>query len=161
MAIIFQSKAWSDTADSGTPITSEDLNRIETVCQTLVSTVNDIEKLASRKVLYNNSTGSNGTITLLESCSKYNVLEIYYKDNNKNGNCFTRVNNPNNSFVYLSSLESNASHEVFFRATNYNISENKIIPKYFSIFKISDNSIYEQQWNVNYIYITKVIGCYI
>lgn len=161
MAIIFQSKAWSDTADSGTPITSEDMNRIETVCQTLVSTVNDIEKLASRKVLYNNSTGSNKTITLSETCSNYNVLEIYYKDNNKNANCFTRVNNPNNSNVHLSSIEQNASHEMFFRATDYNISGNKIVPKYFGIFKVSGNSIYEQQWNDNYIYITKVIGCYI
>ena len=107
MAITFQSKAWSDTMSSGTPITSEDLNRIETVCQTLVSTVNDIEKLVSRKVLYNNPTGSNGTIKLSQHCANYNVLEIYYKDNNKNANCFTRVNNPGGTYVHLSSTEVN------------------------------------------------------
>lgn len=161
MAITFQSKAWSDTVSSGTPITSEDLNRIETALQTLVSTVNDIEKLTSRKVLYNNAKGSNGAITLLESCSKYNVLEIYYKDNNKKANSFTRVHIPNGAYVHLSNMEPNNSHEVFFRAASYMISENKIVPKFFSIFKVSGNSIYEQQWDVNYIYITRVIGCYI
>lgn len=161
MAITFQSKAWSDTVSSGTPITSEDLNRIETVLQTLVSTVNDIEKLASRKVLYNNAKGSNGTITLSQHCANYNTLEIYYKDNNNSGNCFTRVNNPGGTYAYLSCIEVNNSHEVFFRATDYRITGNTIIPKNFSIFKVVDNSIYTQASDTNYIYITRVIGCYI
>lgn len=161
MSISFTKKTWTDNSDAGTAITALELNRLETVCSSLVSAVNTLQTQTSKTVLYNDASGSNGKITLSNSCANYNVLDIYYIDVNSKGDMFTRVVSPNKKTVHLSSIEANDNKEAFFRATEYYIEGTAITPKYYQIFKVSNNTIYTQTTNSNYLKITKVIGCYI
>ena len=52
MAISFTKTNWTDTASSGTGLTASQLNRLETVCSSLVSAVNSLNTLTK---LYSNT----------------------------------------------------------------------------------------------------------
>lgn len=109
--------------------------------------------------LYSNASGSNGEITLSESCADFRAIDIHYTDNNgKLGGCF-RALNPNGKTLSLSMIEAGSGATTYFRRTTYTVSENTITPDIetagyvrISTATPSHNS------GTNYIKITSVIG---
>lgn len=60
------------------------------------------KRIYTKYDLYNNSSGTNGTITLSDDASNYHYLEIFYTDNQKAKNKSVKVYSPNNKIVDLS-----------------------------------------------------------
>lgn len=59
--------------------------------------------------LYNNATGSNGTITLSSSAANYNHMRIYYKHSSDNTYSSVDVYSPNGKIVLLPIVEATTS----------------------------------------------------
>lgn len=66
------------------------------------------------EVLYNNATGSNGTITLNETASIFSFFDIYFRDatSGANNKGCVRVYSPNGAFVPLNLLYSTGSTNI-------------------------------------------------
>ena len=56
-------------------------------------------------VLYNNTSGTSGTITLSDSAANYDYLVFYYAAYQNSSNCGTKIYNANGKTVGLSSFE--------------------------------------------------------
>lgn len=110
-------------------------------------------------ILYDNTDGSNATITLLDSVENYSYIEIYYTDNQKmyyEGKKFTDINNKN---ITISVMATGGSHGFFHRICNYSVVDNTISPTYYAYYALANNkTISDFNYNTNYVYITKVIG---
>lgn len=111
-------------------------------------------------VLYNNSSGTTGTVTLSESAGNFNYLEIYYVNNHGDLNRSIRISAPNGKNISIESIEPNQSDAAtYLRTAFYNISGNTITYKYATYTVLYNNG--EVQVNRNqYNKITKVLGWY-
>ena len=109
-----------------------------------------------RKVLYNNTTGTNGTVTLSETSANFTYLDIFYHDNN-NDHGHVRVYSPNGKRAILmagwagDSSTTNYNHKI----KTVNISGNKI-----TTYGYVEAHIDGTLSKVNYIYIDRVEGWY-
>lgn len=63
--------------------------------------------VAARVNLYNNTSGTNGTITLSETSANFNYIDIYYKNVNGEGYGSVRVYSPNGKKIDIANVESN------------------------------------------------------
>lgn len=79
-------------------------------------------------VLYNNTSGTNETVTLAASVNNFTYLDIFYTDNNGSGAGYVRVYQPNGKSLHLSLIESIANYGFYVRHTNYTVNDNKITP---------------------------------
>lgn len=59
--------------------------------------------------LYNNATGSNGTITLSQTAANFNHMRIYYKHSDDNTYSSVDVYSPNSKLVLLTIIEATSS----------------------------------------------------
>lgn len=111
------------------------------------------------EVIYDNESGSTGTITLSTAASQYVYLEIYFTDNNGSGCGHTKIHNPNGKTVDLSLIEASSGATTYFRRTKYTISGSTITPntEYAGYVKIT-NATASTTGGTNYIKITRVIG---
>lgn len=75
-----------------------------------------------RYTLYNNASGSTGTISLSQSASSFSYLDIYFLDNNSSNLSSVRVCSPDGKIVALSILEASNSNKIFMRTKNIKIS---------------------------------------
>ena len=66
-----QKITFEDLPSTNTPINATNLNQVQT----------NTENAINGTILYNNASGSNGTIQLSDSVSNYTYLEIYAKPN--------------------------------------------------------------------------------
>lgn len=107
-------------------------------------------------VLYDNSTGTNGSVTLSSSAANYTYLEIFYKGNDSQYSS-VKVFEPNGKDVsMLVSLTYN--NQIYLKQKIVTISGTSITSKNNSQGNFNAS---QQGWsNVNYIYITRVIGYY-
>ena len=105
--------------------------------------------------LYDNSSGNNGTITLSDSVANYNILEIFYRDNNGNDFNSTRVFAPNGKNVSLFCIEANTITNI--RTSRYAISGTSMTLSS-STYTHLPNKDYPTVTTNNYLYVTKVIG---
>lgn len=110
-------------------------------------------------VLYENSSGSNGTITLNETVSNYNSIEIFYADNNSKDFNSVKVYSPNGKTCSLSTIEPATSLKTLFRRTRYTISSVTIIPDTANAgyTQITDTTV-KSVGETNYIRIIRVVG---
>lgn len=111
-------------------------------------------------ILYENSSGSNGTITLSESAAKYSYLEIFFTDNKKVICNSIKVDSPNGktTSLFLAGGWINGSTTTTdIRTRAVLISENSIATSGTTTF-LSLTSNISIHNTTNYIYITKVIG---
>lgn len=107
-------------------------------------------------VLYNNSSGTNGNVTLSSSATNYTYLEIFYRGND-NQYSSVKVFEPNGKEVSLL-VSLTASNQIYFKQKIVNISGTSITNTNYSQARFNASS---QGWsNDNYIYITRVIGYY-
>jgi hypothetical protein len=114
------------------------------------------EAIFRTKTLYENSSGTTGTVTLNETVANFSYIEIFYSDNNTIGHKSTKVVSPNNKIVQLSCIEPNDTPRTYIRATRYAISGTNL-----TVGTSTYTTLYEGGTGVtssNYIKIIKVIG---
>src|SRR5574344_1437910 len=105
--------------------------------------------------LYDNSTGSTGTITLSDSASNYNYIELYYYKSSTYG--YSRIKNPNNKNITLNLdnwFDSNSLQSLYKKILISNTSISVVYAGYINII----NGSVSEQGNSNDILITNVIG---
>lgn len=112
-------------------------------------------------VLFGNVSGSAGTITLSESCSRFRAIDIYYVDNNgKDGGC-ARIINPVGKTLSLSIIEAASGATTYFRRTSYSVSTDgtQIVPNLDTAGYVRiSTATPSHATGTNYIKITHVLG---
>lgn len=113
-------------------------------------------------VLYENDSGSNGTITLSASLTHYRYIEIYFVDNNGKSGGYTKVWSPNGKTVCLNIVETSSATSVMSRQTMYTLSGTAMTPKTdvagYLQFNPSTKVISNSPVGTNYIKIVRVVG---
>lgn len=107
--------------------------------------------------LYENSSGTNGTITLKETSANFSYLEIFYRDKNlvECGYNSVKVYNPNGKAVTLQLVgKSNDDSTIRVNSKIVIISETSITSSNSVVIYIKNHDVYL----VDEIYIVKVIG---
>ena len=109
-------------------------------------------------VLYDNQSGSNGTITLSDSVENYTYLEIYYRPNDTSSyQGFTKVYSPNNKYCSLEySLVTLSGDELYTKYRNIYIRNNTITSQDQRYAEVRETR--STVTSNNYIYITRVVG---
>ena len=111
-------------------------------------------------ILYNNTTGSNGTITLSSSANNFTYIEIFFRDTSYNFYNSVKVYSPNNKIINLSTTH------VFSQSGTMLVSSRKVLISGTSIKNqsgaVDDYGVYAS-WNnevekTNRINIVKVNG---
>lgn len=92
--------------------------------------------------LYNNTSGTNGTVTLSQTSANFTYLVIFYCNNNNVENKCVIVYGPNGKQTSLDNIEagSNVSN-TYFRQSNYTISTNKITRTASTFLQINSTTI--------------------
>lgn len=114
---------------------------------------------SSYKVLYNNLSGSTGTITLSESAANYGYMEIYYTDNNNKTGGYTKIINPDGKTAHLHMIEPGNTVNTYIRRTSYTISGTTITPDTTNAgyWRFSGDT-HTHTCGTNYIKIIRVVG---
>ena len=109
-------------------------------------------------VLYENSSGSSGDITLKYSAANYTYLEIFFTDNNNKTGGYTKVWKPDGKDVCLHIQEAGA--KVYSRQTIYTISGTGMKPTitYSSYVYFNGTESAVSTYGTNYIKIQRVVG---
>lgn len=121
-----------------------------------VNDLNILNKILGTE-LYNNTTGSNSTITLSESAANFTYLEIFYRNNDNYYNS-TKIYQPNGKIAYLNADYPYTSGEGYSYAkkTSVQILGTSITPINYAELTIMSTGANIQ--NKNNIYITRVVG---
>ena len=111
-----------------------------------------------QEVLYDNSAGNAGTVTLLKTSVNFAFIDIYFKDNNDKEGGHVRVPNPNGKSLTLSMVEGGAN-ATWIRRTYYAISGYNITPTTSSTgyVRFMDSGVTHYIGD-NHLRITKVMG---
>lgn len=112
------------------------------------------------QVLYDNSTGTNGTVTLSDSAANYDYLEIYFRTNDstdyKNS---IKIYSPDNALVPLSyPLVDTNGTAIYWKTKTVRVSGNSIFSSDGSGYAEATIKATTSISQKNYVYITKVIG---
>lgn len=112
-------------------------------------------------VLYNNSSGTAGTVTLSETAANFTYLEIFFTDNNNSYVGSVRVSSPNGKETVLTLIEGNSSSNTFIRRTIYTISGTSLKPSTTTgergYISFQTGSWYGE-YTSNYIKVLRVVG---
>ena len=117
-----------------------------------------VDEKTNEIVLYENDTGSNGTITLKDNLSKYSYIEIFYRSNDGWVES-KKIYKPNNKYTTLMSFTGMTNSAVYVKFNVIKMSETSIAPSEnrYREFLLADSGI--GSWKAeNYIFITRVIG---
>lgn len=110
-------------------------------------------------ILYDNPSGSNGTITLSQNCGSFKYIEIFYTDNNGKVGGSLKVYSPNGKTTTLCAVEAGSGVTTYFRRTLYTISGNTITPNIESAGYVRISTATPSHTSgTNYIKITRVVG---
>lgn len=115
------------------------------------------ELQTKERTLYENNSGTTGTVTLSDSTANYRYIEIYYKTND---NYFgsTKVYDANGkNVVLLLSNPTNNSARSYLKSTQYNISGTKLTPQKYSEVRLDAGGVTVDEAS-NLISIVKVVG---
>ena len=111
--------------------------------------------------LFDDANGDDGVITLSQTAANFSYLEIFFTDNNNNGNSSIKIANPNGKYADLSLIEQGGTNKyTYIRRTEYSISGTSITPETTNAgyVLIIDNAVNTTTSGTNYIKVTKVIG---
>lgn len=109
----------------------------------------------SGKVLYNNASGTAGTVTLSDSAENYTYLEIFYRSSGDNACGSVKVFNPNGKLVHLGTIHYIADYD-YAKFALVNVSGSMItFSQNYQITLKNNGSEYSAE---NAIYITRVVG---
>lgn len=109
-------------------------------------------------VLFNNASGTNSTITLSDSATNYEYIEIIFRNNDNSYQSTGKLYNANGHTIYLISVGVNSSGKSWLKATEVTLNGNKITfsNNYSEITLANNSSVSISHTNTNYI--TRVLG---
>lgn len=109
-------------------------------------------------VLFNNASGTNSTITLSDSATNYEYIEIIFRNNDNSYQSTGKLYNANVHTIYLISVGVNSSGKSWLKATEVTLNGNKITfsNNYSEITLANSSSVSVTHTNTNYI--TRVLG---
>ena len=109
----------------------------------------------SGKVLYNNASGTAGTVTLSDSAENYTYLEIFYRSSGDNACGSVKVFSPNGKLVHLGTIHYIADYD-YAKFALVNVSGSMItFSQNYQIILKNNGSSYSAE---NAIFITRVVG---
>ena len=109
----------------------------------------------SGKVLYNNASGTAGTVTLSDSAENYTYLEIFYRSSGDNACGSVKVFNPNGKLVHLGTIHYIADYD-YAKFALVKVSGSIItFSQNYQIIISNNSSRYSAE---NAIFITRVVG---
>lgn len=109
----------------------------------------------SGKVLYNNASGTAGTVTLSDSVENYTYLEIFYRSSGDNACGSVKVFSPNGKLVHLGTIHYIADYD-YAKFALVNVSGSMItFNQNYQITLKNNGSSYSAE---NAIFITRVVG---
>jgi hypothetical protein len=109
----------------------------------------------SGNVLYNNASGTAGTVTLSDSAENYTYLEIFYRSSGDNACGSVKVFSPNGKLVHLGTIHYIADYD-YAKFALVNVSGSMItFNQNYQITLKNNGSVYSAE---NAIYITRVVG---
>lgn len=109
----------------------------------------------SGNVLYNNASGTAGTVTLSDSAENYAYLEIFYRSSGDNACGSVKVFSPNGKLVHLGTIHYVADYD-YAKFALVNVSGSMItFSQNYQITLKNNGSVYSTE---NAIYITRVVG---
>lgn len=116
--------------------------------------------ISNSKILYNNTGGNAGTVTLNENISNFRDIEIIYTENHLEGGASAKIM-PNGKIIHLGMMRATSNTRTLFKRTTYTLSETTITPDMTkSAYSAIDGSTVTttDATTSNQIYITRVIG---
>lgn len=109
--------------------------------------------------LYNNTSGSTGTITLNESVANFEYIEIFYTDSNNKVGGSVKVYSPNGKTASLCIVEADSAVTTYFRRTSYAISGTTLTPDTANAGYVRiSTATPSHTGGTNYIKIVRVVG---
>ncbi len=115
------------------------------------------ERILRYKNLYDNSSGTSGSVTLSESAANFAFIRIYFMDNNKAFQESIDVYSPNGKSTQLFIGESYSNGGISFRISRVKISTTTVSYEYNSYVNVSNNALSGQS-NTNYVKIVRIDG---
>jgi hypothetical protein len=110
-------------------------------------------------ILYENSSGTTGTITLRQSVASFNYIEIYFDNTGDNTGGYTKLFQPDGKYIYLSMIEALWSSKTDITRTKYSISGTTLTPVVDTAGYITvDGTSISTTGGTNYLKIKRVIG---
>lgn len=117
--------------------------------------ISDIKKVSNEVILYDNTSGASGDITLNETSANFKYIEILFRANT-GGHSSLKVANPNGKYPLLSLIDDNGGDAVLWaKSTLYLISETSITVVRSHLQKIGSATVSETD---NKMRILRVIG---
>lgn len=113
------------------------------------------KKILTTYVLYSNDSGTAGTITLSNSLSDYDYIEIFYK-NNDDLYSSVKVYGPDNKVVLLQSMYPNNGQGIYLKGTRLTINDKTLSMNGGTQVNITPSGNSAQSGT--YLYITKILG---
>ena len=113
-----------------------------------------------QEVLYNNSAGNAGTVSLGKSAKNFAFIDIYFTDNNgKYGGCMRITNIADNKTICIHIVEDGPSRS-WIRRTSYVLTEYALTPSMSNAgyLKMDGTALSHHNAGENFIRITKVMG---
>ena len=112
--------------------------------------------------LYDNTTGTNGTVTLSETSANFKYLEIYYRNNDQQYDC-VRVYNPNSKSaglmsIFVTTTSSSSDTYFMFKGARITISGTSITKNGYCEGNLYNETTLKNKQNNTYI--VKVLGYY-
>ena len=152
---------WINGQAGGTPLSAENLNQMQTNIEDAIDEVNtSLNTKITGTSLYEDSTGTKGTVTLSDSAANYNFLEIFFYNSSTGTNThkFIKVFNPNNKNILLDFVDFNSS-SLNFETRVMLISGTSISNVRRRHYTIADSESWTPYGSASdSIYITKVVG---
>ena len=109
----------------------------------------------SGQVLYNNASGTTGTVTLSDSAANYTYLEIFYRSSGDNACGSVKVFSPNGKLVHLGTIHYIADYD-YAKFALVSVSGSMItFSQNYQITLKNNGSTYSAE---NAIFITRVVG---
>lgn len=109
-------------------------------------------------ILYENSNGANGTVTLNESSANFNYIEIFYGNSAKSGTNSVKVYQPNGKGVDMSLYATADNNNLYIVTCRSNISGTTITPSQYGTTQFVASSGTFNITTSNSIYIYRVVG---
>lgn len=130
------------------------INNILNAIKSLNNKINNFQG----KNLYENNSGTTGTITLSDNANNYSYLEIFYKTNDDLYGSIKVDKANGKDIIIVSTISHNGSNNCYLKSTSLNINSSKITVDSYSEVALKANGELTVDTDTNCIYITKVIG---
>lgn len=115
------------------------------------------EEIAEKEtILYNNTSGTSLNVTLSDSASNYDYIEIFYKDDQNYANS-TKIKGSDTGFILQFNKAGIGQDRIYLYDTRYTINNNVITPGISLTLTLQTSGI-SVNGTDNLFYITKVVG---